>query len=97
MKSARLSRYAVLLALLTFAACQSRSSAPPDVAALERQVSLELAHVRDAGPTEPEQRRKLAEAAQLEREAEQAIAAHDWQTAEDKFLRAKAILQQLEM
>jgi hypothetical protein len=88
---------AALMAILTLAACRPRSSAPPDVANLEREVSLELAHVRDVGPTDPEQRRKLGEAADLDREAERAIAAQDWRTAEDKFLQAQAILHQLEL
>ncbi len=96
MRSARLAGCAALIAILTLAACNPRSSAPPDIAALEREVSLKLAHVRDTGPTEPEARRRLGEAAELDHEAEGAIAAQDWRTAEDKLLQARTILRQLE-
>ncbi len=84
-----------VLATLAFAACHPHSSAPPDIANLEREVSLQLAHVRDVGPTEPEKRRKMSEAAALDNEAERAIAAGDWNTAEDKLTRARDLLRQL--
>jgi hypothetical protein len=86
---------AAALATLALAACHPRSSAPPDIASLEREVSLQLAHVRDIGPTEPGQRRKMSDAAALDREAERAIAAGDWRTAEDELLQARDLLRQL--
>jgi hypothetical protein len=96
MKLSRLAgRAAVILACFAIAACHPRSSTPPDIANLEREVSLQLAHVRDIGPTEQEKRRKMSDAAGLEHEAEKAIAAGDWRTAEDKLLRARDLLQQI--
>ncbi len=98
MRIARFAALAVirLLAALAVSACHAESSVPPELAGLEREVGLELAHVRDAGPTDPEKRRELAEAASLDSDAERAIRAGDYPMAEDKFLRARLILRQLE-
>ncbi|HVN63950.1 MAG TPA: hypothetical protein VMT58_04895 [Candidatus Binataceae bacterium] len=66
-----------------------------DLANLERRVSLELAHVRDNGPTDPEPRAQLEEANRLEHEAEAAIAKGDYQTASDLLHKADALLVRL--
>jgi hypothetical protein len=70
------------------------ASPSPELVNLERQVSLELAHVRDSGPTEPAQRKQLFEASQLEQKGEAAIKSGDYKSAEDSLLRAQAILRQ---
>ena len=70
------------------------ASPSPELVNLERQVSLELAHVRDSGPTEPAQRKQLFEASQLEQKGEAAIKSGDYKSAEDSLLRARAILRQ---
>jgi len=68
---------------------------PDDLVKLERRVSLELAHVRDAGPTDPDRRQQLADANRLDREGEDAIKSGDFQTAYDRLHRADAILVRL--
>jgi len=62
---------------------------------LERQVSLQLAHVRDNGPTDPAKRKQLFDASQLDQKGEAAIKAGDYKSAEDSLLQARAILRQL--
>jgi hypothetical protein len=71
------------------------ASPSPDLAKLERQVSLQLAHVRDSGPTDPARRKQLFDASQLEQQGEAAIKAGDYKSAEDSLLKARAILRQL--
>ncbi len=70
-------------------------SPPPDLVKLERQVSLELAHVRDNGPTDDTRRRQLFEAKQLEQKGEDAIKSGDYKSAEDSLLHARVLLRQL--
>lgn len=70
-------------------------SPPPDLVEMERQVSLELAHVRDSGPTDPVKRKQLFDANQLEQKAEAAIKSGDYKSAEDNLLRAREILRRL--
>jgi hypothetical protein len=70
------------------------ASPSPELVSLERQVSLELAHVRDSGPTDPAQRKQLFEASQLEQKGEAAIKSGDYKSAEDSLLRARATLRQ---
>jgi hypothetical protein len=70
-------------------------SPPPDLVQLERQVSLELAHVRDNGPTDDSKRRQLFDARQLEQKGEDAIKSGDYKSAEDSLLHARVILRQL--
>ncbi len=64
------------------------ASPSPELVNLERQVSLELAHIRDSGPTDPAQRKQLFEASQLEQKGEAAIKSGDYKSAEDSLLRA---------
>lgn len=71
------------------------ASPPPELVNLERQVSLELAHVRDSGPTDPDKRKQLFDASNLEQKGEAAIKSGDYKSAEDSLLRARAILRQL--
>jgi hypothetical protein len=70
-------------------------SPPADLVKLERQVSLELAHVRDIGPTDDIKRKQLFNARQLEQKGEEAIKAGDYKSAEDSLLQAHVILRQL--
>jgi hypothetical protein len=71
------------------------ASPPPELVKLEREVSLELAHVRDSGPTEPVKRKQLFDASQLEQKGEAAIKSGDYKSAEDSLLQAQVILRQL--
>ena len=68
---------------------------PPDLVEMERQVSLELAHVRDAGPTDPQQRKQLFDASQFDQKGEAAIKSGDYKSAEDDLLKARDILRHL--
>ena len=58
-------------------------------------MSLELAHVRDSGPTDPAKRKQLFDASQLEQKGEAAIKSGDYKSAEDSLLKAQVILRQL--
>ena len=71
------------------------ASPSPELVNLERQVSLELAHVRDSGPTDPAKRKQLFDASQLEQKGEAAIKSGDYKSAEDSLLKARVILRQL--
>jgi hypothetical protein len=71
------------------------ASPSPELVTLEREVSLELAHVRDSGPTDPVKRKQLFDASQLEQKGEAAIKSGDYKSAEDSLLQAQAILRQL--
>jgi hypothetical protein len=73
----------------------SAASPPPELVNLERQVSLELAHVRDSGPTDPEKRKQLFDASNLEQKGEAAIKSGDYKSAEESLRQARAILRQL--
>ena len=94
-KCARL--FAAIAALAIFVAVsRARAGSPsPELVNLERQVSLELAHVRDSGPTDPAKRKQLFDASQLEQRGEAAIKSGDYKSAEDSLLQARAILRQL--
>jgi hypothetical protein len=70
-------------------------SPPADLVKLERQVSLELAHVRDIGPTDENKRKQLFNARELEQKGEDAIKSGDYKSAEDSLLQAHVILRQL--
>lgn len=70
-------------------------SPPEDLLKLEKLVSLELAHVRDAGPTDSVRREQLFEAHQLDRQGEDAIKAGNYQSAEESLLKARVILRRL--
>ena len=69
-----------------------RTQPSPELKALEREVSLKLAHLNDEGPTDPALRAQLRDAQQLDMEAEKAMAAGAYDTAEDKLVKANAIL-----
>jgi hypothetical protein len=68
---------------------------PPDLVKLEKLVGLELAHVRDIGPTEPAKRKMLSDARALDQQAEDSIKAGDFQSAEQNLLKARVLLRQL--
>ncbi len=68
---------------------------PAGLIALEREVSLKIAHVRDEGPTDPAKRAMLSEAERLDRRGEQEIAAADYQGASRDLLAANKILDGL--
>jgi hypothetical protein len=89
--------FSALAALAIFAGVsRARAASPsPELVNLERQVSLELAHVRDSGPTDPDKRKQLFDASNLEQKGEAAIKSGDYKSAEDSLLRARAILRQL--
>jgi hypothetical protein len=86
---------AVFAILIEACAALAASPPPPELVNLERQVSLELAHVRDNGPTDPVKRQQLFDASQLEQKGEAAIKAGDYKSAYDSLQKARAILQQL--
>ena len=94
-KCARL--FAAIAALAIFVdASRARAASPsPELVNLERQVSLELAHVRDSGPTDPDKRKQLFDASNLEQKGEAAIKSGDYKSAEDSLLQARTILRQL--
>src|SRR5208282_5606621 len=68
---------------------------PPDLVELERQVSLELAHVRDSGPTDPAKREQLYEASQSEQKGETEIKSSDYKDAEQSLLHARELLRKI--
>ena len=71
------------------------ASPPADLVETERQVSLELAHVRDSGPTDPVKRKQLYDASQLEQKGEAEIKSGDYHSAETDLLQARDILRHL--
>ena len=82
---------AAMIVLLAFVGAQPPPP-PPDLVALEKQVSLKIAHVRIEGPTNAADLKQLGEAQRVEMEGEKAMAAGDYKTAEQKFLRANVIV-----
>ena len=94
-KPARLLAAIASFATLAGAWPATAASPPPDLVNLERQVSLELAHVRDSGPTDPVKRQQLFDASRLEQNGEAAIKSGDYRSAEDSLLKARTILRQL--
>lgn len=91
----------MVLMLVALAICASALAAqmetPPDLAAVEREVSLKIAHARGAGFTDPPKMKKLADAEKFDREGEAALKSGDFNTAEDDFLKAKLLLHDLGM
>jgi len=70
-------------------------SPPADLVEMERQVSLELAHVRDSGPTDPAQRQQLFDASRFDQEGEAAIKSGDYKSAQENLSKARDILRHL--
>ena len=83
------------LAIFVQVSCVIAASPSPELVNLERQVSLELAHVRDSGPIDPEKRKQLFDASNLEQKGEAAIKSGDYKSAEDSLLQARTILRHL--
>ncbi len=73
----------------------AQSQPPPDLIAIEREVSLKLAHARGIGYTDRARIEKLSQAEKYDRDAEAAIKAGDFNSAEDDFLKAKLVLHAL--
>jgi hypothetical protein len=94
-KCARLFAAIAALSIFVEAPLAIAASPSPELVKLERQVSLELAHVRDSGPTDPDKRKQLFDASNLEQKGEAAIKSGDYKSAEDSLLQARAILRQL--
>ena len=88
--------FAAIAALAIFVeAFPAIAEPPPDLVEMERQVSLELAHVRDSGPTDPAQRQRLFDASQLEQKGEAAIKSGDYDSAQQDLSKARDILRHL--
>jgi hypothetical protein len=68
---------------------------PAGLVALEREVSLKIAHVRDEGPVDAGKRALLSQAEQLDQKGEQEIATADYQAASRDLLAANKILDGL--
>jgi hypothetical protein len=94
-KGARLFAATAALAIFVEFSPAIAASPPPDLVEMERQVSLELAHVRDAGPTDPLQRKQLFDASQLDQKGEAAIKSGDYRSAQDDLSKARDILRHL--
>ena len=90
-------RFAAIAALAIFVGVYPAiaASPPPDLVEMERQVSLELAHVRDSGPTDPIQRQQLFDASQFEEKGEAAIKSGDYSSAQEDLSKARDILRHL--
>jgi hypothetical protein len=91
----RLSRrleYLIAAAMLAATACSQGGGPPADLTRLERQVSLEIAHVRITGPTNAADLKQLGLAQQAQFAGEKAIAAGDYKQAEQDFLRANVLI-----
>ena len=86
---------AAIAALALAVGPASAASPPPELVKLERVVSLELEHVRDSGPTDPDKRKQLPDANRLEQDGEAAIKSGDYKSAENSLLQARVILRQL--
>ena len=90
--------FALILALLIMASGPLAAFAhetPAGLIALEREVSLKIAHVRDEGPTDHAKRAMLSQAERLDQRGEQEIAAADYQGATRDLLAANKILDGL--
>ena len=94
-KGARLFAASAALAIFVEFSPAIAASPPPDLVEMERQVSLELAHVRDSGPTDPAQRKQLFDASQFDQKGEAAIKSGDYKSAQDNLSKARDILRHL--
>jgi hypothetical protein len=91
-------RIVLILALILAAAgplAALAGDAPPGLIALEREVSLKIAHVRDEGPVDAAKRAMLSEAERLDQKGEQEITAADYNGASRDLLAANKILDRL--
>ncbi len=71
----------------------AQNAAPPaELTALERQVSLKIAHVRIKGPTNAADLKQMGEAQRAQLEGEKAIASGDFKQAEQDFLCANVLI-----
>ncbi|HEY2105108.1 MAG TPA: hypothetical protein VGH29_04960 [Candidatus Binataceae bacterium] len=71
----------------------AQTPAPPaELTALERQVSLKIAHVRIKGPTNAADLQHLGQAQRAQLEGEKALASGDFKQAEQAFLRANVLI-----
>jgi hypothetical protein len=94
----RVRRWVSILAVMLAASGASLAFAgetPAGLIALEREVSLKIAHVRDEGPVDPAKRALLSEAEQLDQKGEQEISAAKYQDASRDLLAANKILDGL--
>jgi hypothetical protein len=94
-KFARLFAAIAAFAVLVEGSRAIADSPPPDLVEMERQVSLELAHVRDSGPTDPAQRQQLFDASQHDQKGEAAIKSGDYKSAQENLSKARDILRHL--
>lgn len=68
---------------------------PPELAQLEKDVALKIAHARGIGYPDHARREKLAEAERDNLDAQEAIAGGNYNDAVQKLLHAKVVLRQL--
>ncbi|MGA6971495.1 MAG: hypothetical protein WBY93_07680 [Candidatus Binatus sp.] len=88
--------FAAIAAIATMViALPALAQTPPDLVELERQVSLELAHVRDSGPTDPAKREQLYEASRSVQKGETEIKSSDYKDAEQSLLHARELLRKI--
>lgn len=71
----------------------AQTPAPPSsLVTLEKEVSLKIAHVRINGPTNAADLKQLTEAERVAAQGEKAMAAGDYRSAEQDFLRANVLI-----
>ncbi|HUY27827.1 MAG TPA: hypothetical protein VMV27_10450 [Candidatus Binataceae bacterium] len=90
-----LGNLAILACAVSAGAGGSNLKQPADLANLEREVSLKIAHVRDEGPTDPARRKQLADAEALDTRAEREIGAGDFGSAQNDLVKANALATEL--
>jgi len=74
---------------------EAGSATPPELAKLEREISLKIAHARGIGITDSDRLKKLIAAERLDLKAEHLISSGAYKSAEDNLLRAKVLLREL--
>jgi len=80
------------LTMLAGPALAQTSAPPAELTALERQVSLKIAHVSINGPTNAADLKQLGQAQRAQLEGEKAIESGDFKQAEQDFLRANVLI-----
>ena len=84
---------AIAVALVPVRLGFAQTPAPPaDLTKLERQVALKITHVRLNGPTNAADLKQLGLAQSAQFDGEKALAAGNYQKAEQDFLRANVII-----